>query len=120
MPQQPDLFSSSTDGRSAVTPGHAPEPPKPVIRKRTAGQKFERALMAAELLVVIMVHIVAGVIVFVLPWSPLWDNNHLLQQFPRLAQFFSYGAVRGVISGIGLLNFWVAVDNTLHRSQRHT
>jgi hypothetical protein len=119
MPQQPDLFTSSTDGRSAVTPGHAPEPLKPVVRKRTAGEKFGRALFAAEFLLAIMVRIFIGVIVFVIPWSPLWDNNHFLQEFPILAQFFSYGAVRGVISGIGLLNLWVAVDDTLHRSQRH-
>ena len=117
MPQQPDLFSSSTDGRSAVTPPHGAKPP---ATKRTAGQKFGRLLMAAEFLLAIMVRIFIGVIVFVIPWSPLWDNNHLLQELPRLAQFFSFGATRGVISGIGLLNLWVAVDDTLHRSQRHT
>ncbi len=75
--------------------------------------------MATEFLLAIMVRIFIGVIVFVLPWSPLWDNNHLLQEYPRIAHFFSYGATRGVFSGIGLLNLWIAVDETLHRNQRH-
>ena len=120
MPQQPDLFSSSTEGPAALTPGHGSKPVKPAAVKRTAGQKVGRLLMAAEFLLAIMVRIFIGVIVFVIPWSPLWDNNRFLQDFPVLAQFFSYGAVRGVISGFGLLNLWVAVDDTLHRSQRHT
>jgi hypothetical protein len=135
MPQQPNLFSSSAEGRSALTqsngtgPVHSsngslpngPPVDAPARRKpsRTGGQRFGRALMATEFLLAIMVRIFIGVIVFVLPWSPLWDNNHLLQEYPRIAHFFSYGATRGVFSGIGLLNLWIAVDETLHRNQRH-
>jgi hypothetical protein len=55
----------------------------------------------------------------VLPWSPLWDNNHLLQAYPHVAALLSYGATRGIVSGIGLLDLWIAVDDTLHRSERH-
>ena len=120
MPQQPDLFSSNTEGRSVTTPRDGIKPIQPLARKRTAGEKFGRLLMAAEFLLAIMVRIFIGVIVFVIPWSPLWDSNHFLQDFPSIAQFFSFGATRGVISGLGLLNLWVAVDDTLHRSQRHS
>jgi hypothetical protein len=125
MPPQPNLFSSSPQGRSTMiqsngtAPNGSPLPPRQTPVRRTMGQRFSRALMATEFLLAIMVRIFIGVIVFVLPWSPLWDGNHLLQDYPRLAQFFSYGATRGVISGIGLLNLWAAVDETLHRSQRH-
>ena len=122
MPPQPNLFSSSTEGSSSAprNPGSGEVLAKDHAgKRRTAGQRFGRALLAAEFLLAIMVRIFIGVIVLVLPWSPLWDNNHLLQEYPRLAAFCSYGAVRGVISGLGLLNLWVAVDETLHRSSRH-
>ena len=77
-------------------------------------------MMIAEFLLAIMVRIYIGVSVLVLPWSPLWDNNHLLQAAPRLAAFLSLGAVRGIVSGLGLMNLWIAVDDTLHRNERHT
>ncbi len=101
---------------NGTAPVGSPVPARP---KLTPGQRFGRIMMAAEFLLAIMVRIFIGVIVLVLPWSPWWDSNHWLQEFPRLAQLFSLGATRGVFSGIGLLNLWVAVDDTLHRSQRH-
>jgi hypothetical protein len=30
-----------------------------------------------------------------------------------------YGAVRGVVSGLGLLNLWIAVTEALHFRGRH-
>jgi hypothetical protein len=76
-------------------------------------------LFGIEFIVAIMVRIFIGVIVLVLPWSSLWNNNPLLLSYPHLSEFLSFGATRGVFSGIGLLNLWVAVDDTLHRGDRH-
>jgi uncharacterized protein involved in exopolysaccharide biosynthesis len=51
----------------------------------------------------------------VLPWyAPLWADNQLLTYFPRVGTFLMYGAVRGMISGLGLLNLWIALDEALH------
>jgi hypothetical protein len=45
-----------------------------------------------------------------------WDQNPLFQQFPTLASFAANGAVRGVVSGLGLLNLWIALRDVLrHR-----
>ena len=76
-------------------------------------------LLLTEFLLTITVRIFIGVIVLVLPWSSLWDSNHLVQAFPHLATVLSYGAARGIVSGIGLLNLWIAVDDTLHRGAQH-
>jgi hypothetical protein len=123
--QQQNFFSSSAGSGPAVThddgvasPGNAPHPPAPSPIKRRP-RRFVTVLLTAEFLLAIMVRIFIGVIVLVLPWSPLWDNNHLLQALPHVATLLSYGAVRGIFSGIGLLNLWVAVDDTLHRGERH-
>jgi len=53
------------------------------------------------------------VLVVALVW-PLWADNHLLNHFPRLATFLMYGAVRGVVSGLGLLNLWIAIVEAVH------
>ena len=72
-------------------------------------------LRRVELYLYIIIRIYIGVIVLVLPWySPLWADNQLLNHYPRVAGFLMYGAVRGVISGLGLLNLWIAVDEAVH------
>jgi hypothetical protein len=126
--QQPSLFSSRPDShRVANGPVRTPENGEtqsqanvntiaapPVTRDR-----FTSALLTTEFLLAVMVRIFIGVFVLVLPWSPLWDGNHLLQGHPAITAFLSYGAVRGIFSGLGLLNLWIAVDDTLHRDERH-
>ena len=130
---QPNLFSSSAGNGSALTrpdgthdePSARSGPPTPITNGfRPAHRPRKRSrwitlLLLAEFLLAITVRLFVGVIVMVLPWSPLWDNNHWLQTFPHLATLLSYGATRGIVSGFGLMNLWVAVDDTLHRSERH-
>lgn len=55
-----------------------------------------------------------GVLVLVLPWTPLWHENHLLSTAPHLVAFASSGVVRGIISGIGLLNLWIGISDAIH------
>jgi len=45
-----------------------------------------------------------------------WDQNPLFTHFPTLGVLASNGAVRGLISGLGLLNLWIAFrDAVRHR-----
>jgi hypothetical protein len=71
-------------------------------------------LRRAELLLHVILRIYIGVIILVLPWTPLWGGNRLLNHFPRVSAFLMYGAVRGIVSGLGLLNLWIAVDEAVH------
>ena len=70
--------------------------PRPFQRSRKRS-RWITVLLLAEFLLAITVRIVVGVIVMVLPWSPLWDNNHWLQAFPHFAALLSYGATRGIV-----------------------
>ena len=108
-------------GNRLISPDRpSPHPgTQPTLKRRTPRRRAVTILFALEFIVAVMVRIFLGVIVLVLPWSPLWDNNHLLQTWPHLGHFMSFGATRGVLSGIGLLNLWAAVDDTLHRGERH-
>ena len=64
-----------------------------------------------------MLRMYIGLAVCYAPWSPMfWDQNPLFQQFPTLAAFAVNGAVRGIVSGLGLLNLWIALHDVLrHR-----
>ena len=63
----------------------------------------------------VIIRIYIGVIVLVIPWyAPLWADNQLLSYFPRVGTFLMYGAVRGMVSGLGLLNLWIALVEAVH------
>jgi hypothetical protein len=49
----------------------------------------------------------AGVMLMILPWRPEWTDNHLLSPFPALRSFMASGFVRGVCTGLGVLNVWI-------------
>jgi hypothetical protein len=48
-----------------------------------------------------------GVLLLILPWTPKWTDNPLLLTFPGLRDFVSNGFVRGLASGLGLLDLWL-------------
>jgi hypothetical protein len=106
MPQQSNLFSSSPPSGSTVQDRQvAPQRPS----------RIPLWLRRVELYLYVIIRIYIGVIVLVLPWyAPLWADNQLLNHFPHLATFLMYGAIRGMVSGLGLLNLWIAVVEAVH------
>jgi hypothetical protein len=65
-----------------------------------------------------MLRLYIGLAVCYAPWSPVfWDQNPLFLQYPTLAAFAANGAVRGIVSGLGLLNLWVALQDILGRRE---
>ena len=50
-----------------------------------------------------------------LPWSrDIWDQNPLFAHSPTLAIYAANGAVRGLVSGLGCLNLWIAIRQAIH------
>lgn len=79
-------------------------------------QRIPRWLVRMELFLRVMLRMYIGLAVCYAPWShTFWDQNPVFVQFPALAGLAANGAVRGVISGLGLLNLWIA----LHDALRH-
>jgi hypothetical protein len=50
-----------------------------------------------------------GIILIVLPWSRVWTENLLLLRHPQLAGFLQQNFVRGLISGLGLVDVWMGI-----------
>lgn len=60
-----------------------------------------------------------GIILVVLPWWDLWwFNNNLLAHWPSLRHFWQLGFVRGAVSGLGLLDFWLGVSEAVRYRDR--
>ncbi len=76
-----------------------------------------RWLERVELFLRVMLRIYIGLAVSVAPWWPAaWDKNPIFLQFPMLGNIATYGAVRGLVTGLGLLNLWIAFQDAIrHR-----
>ena len=60
-----------------------------------------------------------GVLLLILPWRPEWTDNHLLLGSPGLRAFVSNGFVRGLCSGLGLLDIWIGFWEAVHYQDKH-
>jgi hypothetical protein len=49
-----------------------------------------------------------GALLLYLPWSALWEQNYFLNHFPWLMRIVLHPSLRGVVSGIGVLDIFVA------------
>jgi hypothetical protein len=45
-----------------------------------------------------------GLVLVVVPWSPLWDRNYFLDVVPHLRVVVTSNYFRGAVSGLGLIN----------------
>jgi hypothetical protein len=112
----------STSYTLAISQEQLPGPessPDPVREQPSepAPQRIPKWLERLELLLRVMLRMYIGLAVCCVPWVPaFWDRNPLFMQFPTLAHMAAHGAVRGLISGLGLLNLWYALQDVLrHR-----
>ena len=72
-------------------------------------------LQRVSLFVLVLFCVYLGVLVTILPWwSRVWDNNLWFQSHPALAAALHNGAVRGLISGLGLLDIWIGVSEAVN------
>ena len=58
--------------------------------------------------------IILGMRLMVLPWSPGWTGNRLLDYYPALRDFLSLDMVRGAVSGVGLIDVWLGFNTAIN------
>jgi hypothetical protein len=66
--------------------------------------------------------LVVGLVLVVAPWTALWETNYLLQPSPVLRAVLLAAFTRGLVSGLGLLNLLLAMEDAyallLHAARR--
>ena len=102
------LARSSTGLPELQTPPHATEPQpaqeSPLPRRRPAAHLWLRRV---GVLLFVFLCATIGVMLMILPWRLEWADNHLLLPYPTLRAIFASGFVRGVCTGLGVLNVWI-------------
>ena len=120
MPQQPELTSPSLPASPAHQPGERIDPASgagahpQATPGRPGPQRIPRWLERAELFLRVLLRMYIGLAVCYAPWSRMfWDQNPIFLQFPTLSIYAANGAVRGLVSGLGLLNLWIAFHDAI-------
>jgi hypothetical protein len=75
---------------------------------------FDLWLHRITMLLFVFVCAVVGVLLVILPWRPEWTDNHLLMSSPGLRAFVASGFVRGICSGLGVLDIWIGFWEAIH------
>ncbi len=107
MTQPPILSSQEAPASPQVSPALPDGRPHPP-------HQAPRWLRYLELSVRVLVRLYVGLVLVVLPWTHFWSDNHFLLLIPHLAAIALNGFTRGIVSGLGLLNIWIAIHDAIH------
>ena len=118
--QVPSDSPAMAPGPPAAEAGGTQAAPGPPTHESTAAvapiwlQRF-------SLFVLVLFCVYLGVLVMILTWwTRVWDHNLFIQSHPALSAVLHTGAMRGLISGLGLLDIWIGVSEAVHYRDHRT
>jgi hypothetical protein len=121
LPVSPARLPGPFPGTGAVVATEIPAPASVVpgtVFDLQSHQRIPRWLERAELFIRVLLRMYIGIAVCYVPWSRMfWDQNPLFSQNPTLGSIAASGAVRGIISGLGLLNLWIAFRDAMGKGR---
>jgi hypothetical protein len=109
-----DFTQKPTEPRSVI-----PEPAI-VSMENTPERPAERAprhviwLHRLSLVVFVVFCIELGMLLAILPWTTVWNQNSFLLAYPSLKAVAQNNFVRGLASGFGLVDIWIGIWEAVH------
>ena len=103
---RPELSTEALRGSGLETP--------PQDSKALRHTRLQLWLHRVLVLLFVFVCAAMGVLLVILPWRPEWTDNYFLLGSPGLRTFVSNGFVRGLCSGLGLLDIWIGFWEAVH------
>jgi hypothetical protein len=89
----------------------------PVLNPPSAAAKpkgFDLWIQRLKLGIDVVFFIELGMILVVIPWTPIWTQNHLLSGYPAIKAIVDHGFMRGAVSGLGLINIWIGISDAVY------
>ena len=104
---------------SAARPGDAKAPEVASLNPAQVGSAHAAPapvwLQRLSLAVLVIFCLYLGLLMAWLPWwTDMWDRNALLLRHPAVHTILVRGPVRGLISGLGLLDLWIGISELIH------
>ncbi len=88
-----------------------------------AGLIAARPRIVLSQVIYLLFCIEVGLVLLLLPWTLLWDNNYFFSLQPQHSEFWLSNHLRGAISGVGLVNLWLGLDEAItviHRKRERS
>lgn len=102
-----NVFSDLPDeAQGASRPGPVLVMPPPPATKPSRSQLWMYRIWLA---VFVLFCLELGIILIVGPWTRAWTENSLSTSYPAFHEFLMNGFVRGAVSGLGLVDFWIGI-----------
>lgn len=114
---------------AGASPSHFAEAPEASSEQQPVGPVLvvpaakppklrHRWLLRLMLVVKVLFCLEIGIVLMVVPWTSLWTNNPLLAGVPALKEFLNQNFVRGVATGLGLIDIWIGVAEAVTYRER--
>jgi hypothetical protein len=110
----PKTVPSISDEPHSPSLLESPPTPDGVTPDHTERSKWNVWLWRLRALLLVTAYATFGVLLVILPWTPKWTDNPVLLSSPELRTFVTNGFVRGVASGLGLLDLWLGFWEAIH------
>lgn len=104
---EPSGVGTSAEAPPGLSAGNGAVPPEgsTVPRRHTSAARLW--LRRVGVLLFVFLCATLGVMLMIVPWRPEWSENPLLMRYPAVRDALSTGFVRGLVTGLGLLNVWI-------------
>jgi len=87
----------------------APEVPAPPPPPAAAPRRVYRWYHMVGAAALIALCTAMGLFLLVFPWSAFWEANAFVLEMPAVQDYWSSPYLRGAVSGLGLLNLFIAL-----------
>jgi hypothetical protein len=113
---QPGIPPLATGQIITSSEAAAGSPLQPLAEKMPAQSytSAERWIHRISVLLFVFVCAVVGMLLVILPWRPDWTDNHLLAGHPQLRDILGLGFVRGLCTGLGILDVWIGFSEAIN------
>ncbi|MGZ4816857.1 MAG: hypothetical protein ACXVZV_15695 [Terriglobales bacterium] len=67
-----------------------------------------------SLVVLVVFCIELGMLLAILPWTTVWNQNSFIVAHPGLRSLVQNNFVRGIATGLGLIDIWIGIWEAVH------
>jgi len=68
----------------------------------------------------VLICLEVGVFLLLVPWSLIWERNYFLETYPALRPLFLDSMFRGAVSGLGVANIYLGLNEVIGRKTRNS
>ena len=91
-------------------PGEAPKAgPVLVMPPPQRPSRSQLWMSRVWLVVFVLFCLEIGIVLMVGPWTRAWTENSLSASYRAVHEFLMNGFVRGAVTGIGVVDFWIGI-----------